>query len=637
MTISIKATRGNSGSGDPTSISGPTVIIKGATNTYTITDYDSFSVYEVTSSVGTVSRTNETITLMVATGEVANTLQLTVNRDGNVVVKDIAIGAQVIGTPNITSPASGSTDVNIPVTLLATAFTPYPTGADTHASSDWRVKNAAGTVVWQSLGDTVNKTSITVPTASLSPATQYFADVRYNGNTLGSSSYSSANQFTTSAVSIVRPSITSPVNGATGVGETPTFTSSTFATIPAGSDTHSSSSWRVKNVSTGATVWSSLNNTVNKTNITMPSGLLAVSTQYTVEVQYNGVSLPSSNWSLAISFTTALTFAFNKYLALANAGDPNITLYGQDVDTFTKLSNPTTLPTGTSVNSSVFSQDGIYLAFAHNTTPFITIYKRSGDTFTKLANPSVLPTGAVNDVSFSPDGIYLACGGGGATTLTIYKRSGDTFTKLANPSVLPNRQANSVAFSPDGLTLAVASISSPYLLLYNRSGDTFSKSANPAFIPTDNSTCLCYSSDGTYLAVGSNVVPLIYIYKISSGVYTRITFTGIQSSSTIYSVAFSTNGDYLAAGVQSGGTLVIYKRSGDTFTQITSPSNLPGSACLGVAFSADSNYLAAGFNGSPTVAIYKRSGDTFTKLANPSVLPAGIVYGVSFYPPVIGS
>ncbi|MBN2160657.1 MAG: hypothetical protein JW807_14810, partial [Spirochaetes bacterium] len=53
---------------------------------------------------------------------------------------------------------------------------------------------------------------------------------------------------------------------------------------------------------------------------------------------------------------------------------PYITIYKRSEDTFTKLSDPSTLPAGNGV-SSAFSPDGNYLAIGHLTTPFITIYK----------------------------------------------------------------------------------------------------------------------------------------------------------------------------------------------------------------------------------------------------------------------
>lgn len=75
-------------------------------------------------------------------------------------------------------------------------------------------------------------------------------------------------------------------------------------------------------------------------------------------------------------------------------------------------------------NGVAFSPDGVYLAAGHGSSPYLTIYKRDGDTFTKLTNPSALPTGQVNGVAFSPDGVYLAAGQGNSPYLTIYKRDG---------------------------------------------------------------------------------------------------------------------------------------------------------------------------------------------------------------------
>jgi len=88
-----------------------------------------------------------------------------------------------------------------------------------------------------------------------------------------------------------------------------------------------------------------------------------------------------------------------------------------------------------------------YLAVAHDTSPFLTIYKRSGDTFDKLTNPTTLPTGVGRGVSWSTDGTYLSVAHDTSPFLTIYKRSGDTFDKLANPTTLPTNNGRGVAFS----------------------------------------------------------------------------------------------------------------------------------------------------------------------------------------------
>ena len=62
----------------------------------------------------------------------------------------------------------------------------------------------------------------------------------------------------------------------------------------------------------------------------------------------------------------------------------------------------------------------MYLAVAHASSPYITIYKRSGDTFTKLSNPSSRPTGNGEGCAFSPDGMYLAVAHATSPYITIY-------------------------------------------------------------------------------------------------------------------------------------------------------------------------------------------------------------------------
>ena len=101
---------------------------------------------------------------------------------------------------------------------------------------------------------------------------------------------------------------------------------------------------------------------------------------------------------------TANKSAQEFFLSVAHGSTPFITIYSKDADTFTKLSNPATLPADTG-NGVAFSADGTYLAVSHGTSPFITIYKRSGDTFTKLSNPATLPADTGYDVAFFPPAV----------------------------------------------------------------------------------------------------------------------------------------------------------------------------------------------------------------------------------------
>lgn len=306
---SAKYQGGGSGGGGSFSLVGPTTIYPGTSNAYTITPYSSFLAYAATATHGTVSIAGSTLTLTIAPGETSEVTDLAVTRSDGAVndAIRIAIGAPSIATPSIVNPTQGSTNVPIGVTLTASEFATYPNGADTHLSTDWRIRTMAGVVVWQSLNNTGNKTTIKVPENTLPLSTQLQVDVRYTGSTPPASAWSAPVSFTTTNQVIVTPTITSPANGATNIGATPTFTSSAFATNPAGVDTHKSTDWRLSNAA-GVVVWSSGGDTVNKTSITVPSGILTPNTQYTLDVRYDGNTLPVSLWSTPVVFTTAVDF-----------------------------------------------------------------------------------------------------------------------------------------------------------------------------------------------------------------------------------------------------------------------------------------------------------------------------------------
>ena len=631
---SAKFEGGGSGGGGDFGLTGPTTIAVGGSFQYKISPYSSFMTYAVSATNGTATISGDTITLAIAPGETANVTDLTVVRsDGARNDFRIAIGAQSIAKPSMLSPASGSVDVPLGPMLTASAFMTYPVGADTHLNTDWRIRTMAGAVVWQSLANPTNKTNIQVPDNTLPLNTQLQADVRYRGATLPVSAWSDAVTFTTTNQSILTPTITAPLNGATGIGATPTFTATAFATNPLGADTHASSDWQLKN-SLGVVIWSSVADVVNKTSITLPSGVLAVSSQYTMEVRYNGNVLQPSQWSPVVGFTTAASFEFGKYLAHSQSTTPFIGVYGQDIDTLNKLANPTPAPTkGT--QSVAFSYLGNYLALTGQSTEPLFIYKRSGDSFAKIANPAIMPTDLSFDCSFSPDETYLAVGSNSTPFVTIYKRSGDVFTKLANPANLPTSQVYGTAFSPDGNYLAVSgSSTSLEIIIYKRSGDVFTKLANPATMPTGIGYGPVFSPDGAYLAVAHNTSPFVTIYKRSGDVFTKLANPATLPPGNTNNAAFSPDGMYLAVTSGSSPAVTIYKRSGDTFTKIANPSALPGSA-VSVAFSGDGAYMSVGMSVSPYLFTYKRSGDVLSKLADPAVMPTGTAR-VAYYPPVLG-
>lgn len=305
MTISLRAARSLI-VGD-VSLVGPVTVFASSTNTYTITDYNSFSTYAVASNVGTVSRTNETITLTTPNPIGATQVNLTVTRDGKPSLFVIAGGASLVTQPAITSPTAGQTGVGLTPTIQSSAFATVPAGQGVHQSSQWQVATTSNflNIAYDSGVDTVNKTSVTVPNSLLTINTPYYARVKHTSSTIGASAWSPTVTFTTTNSYIVTPTVTI-TGGTTNVGQTPTITTSAF-TVFGGTDTHTSTDWIITKVSGGSTVWQSVGNTTNKTSVVVPANVLIVGTQYTAKARFTGAAKGSSAYG-TVNFTTATSF-----------------------------------------------------------------------------------------------------------------------------------------------------------------------------------------------------------------------------------------------------------------------------------------------------------------------------------------
>lgn len=206
-----------------------------------------------------------------------------------------------IDTPYLTSPGDGKTDSTLTPQLTASAFV-CVNGIDTHQSTGWQISTASdfSSVAWESLADTSNKTSITIPQGALAPGIAYYLRVRYTGTTHGSSSWSAPVRIVTDEVT--RPSIVSPENGALDTTLTPTLQTSAFGV--GSSDSHESTDWQVaSDIGFNTLVWQSLNDTTDLV-ATTPLGLETVTTYY-VRARHRGAEFGASEWSPAISFTTA--------------------------------------------------------------------------------------------------------------------------------------------------------------------------------------------------------------------------------------------------------------------------------------------------------------------------------------------
>ena len=224
-----------------------------------------------------------------------------------------------VATPTVTCSDTVTAVTETP-TFTGSAFTPVSTagGSDTHECSEWIVKQGAS-IVWQSLNDSTNLTSVTIPRGTLRTSTAYTVYLRYKGTAFGWSAAGSL-AFTTAAqfTHIATPTLTCS-EGATNVGETPTISGSPFTVEPSGSDTHTWTTWVIK-IKGGAEVYRKAQDTSALTMLNVPSGVLVVSQTYVVTAVYNGATYGTSAAG-SVEFTTADTFTGPKAPTIQVVGD----------------------------------------------------------------------------------------------------------------------------------------------------------------------------------------------------------------------------------------------------------------------------------------------------------------------------
>ena len=296
-------------------------------------------------------------------------------------------------------------------------------------------------------------------------------------------------------------------------------------------------------------------------------------------------------------------------------------------DTFTKLPNPASLPTG-QCRGCTFSPDGNHFVTVGATSPLM-IYKRSGSTFTKLPDPAVLPQATGWRCDYSPNGSLFAVGSssGSAPFYKIYKVSGDTYTDIGAITNGPGAGAIGCAFSPSGDTLAYAAGG---VTIHPVSGQTVGAGVSVPSMTYPSG--LCYSPEGDLFVVIRQVTPYLHVFTISGTAVSAVSFDQTVATDA-QACAFSPNGKFLAVANMSSPYIAIYERgAGTSFTRLPNPATLPGGTGYNCCWSHDSRFLVVAHNGSPFMTIYERSGSTFTKKPNPASLPAAIGIGCAFSP-----
>ncbi|MGE4298900.1 MAG: phage tail protein, partial [Desulfovibrionaceae bacterium] len=222
------------------------------------------------------------------------------------------VDALAVATPVLTAPASGATDVIETPTLRSSAFSTRFSDV-THAATQFQVDLATGdfSSPVHDTGALGAVTQYVLPLGVQSVSTAYKGRVRHRDASGLWSEWSDPVSWTTRAefVYIVPPSIITPSDGATGVGETPVIQTTAFAVHGGGTDTHIGTEYQIKNA---AADWSSLiydsGEVLALLTLLLGAGILQVSTVLNIRARHRGTTYGWSEWSDEITITTAAAF-----------------------------------------------------------------------------------------------------------------------------------------------------------------------------------------------------------------------------------------------------------------------------------------------------------------------------------------
>ena len=245
-------------------LSGTSALVNGSIASFQITDWNN----NTTTVTATSNAASTTLIAPATSGTLLTVSVVAVDNYGNKSLAVTATSTTVtvsINAVTITSPASGATNIGQTPTISGNSFG-VTNGTDTQVSADWEIwtgANSTGTLVWSSINDTVNKTSITVPAATLVVNTTYYIAARYKGTTYGYGGYGYCS-FTT-ATSFVPSVAGAAYQGGFFAGKI-VIGANTYALVvaPKASGENTSKQWKITNDTTAGTL--SLNDGLSNSN-----------------------------------------------------------------------------------------------------------------------------------------------------------------------------------------------------------------------------------------------------------------------------------------------------------------------------------------------------------------------------------
>ena len=231
-----------------------------------------------------------------------------VNAINEVKANSSSSGNNYVVTPIIITPTNGAIGQSTRINIVGGAYkNVFPDDARKHRVFEVCKDNSFASNV---IRGEVDADSWKVDQV-LDPTTKYYVRIKDISTADYESLYSTVVNFTTGArTGAVSPTITlmGYDDSPTDIGSGLKIKGSDYEINDSGeSDTHKATSWSIRNSVTRANVWESLNDSTNKTQITVPKGTLQKSTKYTVSVVYHSTNFVDSAASEQ-DFTTSNDF-----------------------------------------------------------------------------------------------------------------------------------------------------------------------------------------------------------------------------------------------------------------------------------------------------------------------------------------
>lgn len=280
------------------------------------------------------------------------------------------------------------------------------------------------------------------------------------------------------------------------------------------------------------------------------------------------------------------------------AGTTRAFIYKRTGQTLALL-DPTsyTQPTG-DANGVAWSSDSKLVAWAHATTPFVTVHQRSGTTFTKVTNPGTLPTTTAYCVAFTK----------GAFAQSFTKPA---FPE-PNPPVIGDTYDGNVFYPGDGSYVAGFDdyFQNIHGLIVGH-GNSGGRAVTPyVIVPQFQTATVLLDYVGGFPQPGQNVLSC----SIPQGAEaTPILTLGLAGGSFVKSYVIGSDPvakfffKYVAAG--GPGQLNLHyslQYGGYSFTAVSAPVILPDGAVYGVTDTSNGNFCALATAGTKKLMIYDR-------------------------------